>query len=263
MHAVAPHRERLCRKIWHPPPERPGGCPCGPGWCSSRPTRDPSALRGIEQFSHIWLLWPVHPGPCGTAWSTHRPGRPRLGGNTRVGRPLLPARPFPAPTPSGCPASGWKGWSRTPPLGPVLLVRGADLLDGTPPSTTSNPISPLRTAIPTPPRATPPQTRGLPSEVRCPDALRAPLAPRARGRALAGVMAGDPRPSYQTTPSRVYGMRFAGHQVRFTVADGVLTVCEITPGGLNHGAAQHSTLFCTWPNCTSAAPPYQRPTPTC
>lgn len=74
------------------------------------------------------------------------------------------------------------------------------------------------------------QTRTYRLEVRCPEALRASLAPE-QWEALAGVLAGDPRPSYQDDPARVYGMRFAGYEVRFTVAEGVLTVCGIAPEG--------------------------------
>ena len=116
-----------------------------------------------------------------------------------------------------------------PALGPVLLVRGADLLDGTP-IYDIKPYIPFADSHPDAAEGYTAQTRGYHLEVRCPDALRAPLAPE-QWAALAGVLAGDPRPSYQDDPSRVYGMRFAGYQVRFTVADGVLTVCEITPEG--------------------------------
>ena len=189
------------------------------------PYRDPSALRGIEQFSHIWLLWQFTQA-MRDGWSpTVRP--PRLGGNTRVGV-FATRSPF-RPNPIGLSCVRLEGVEQDPALGPVLLVRGADLLDGTP-IYDIKPYIPFADSRPDAAEGYTAQTRGYHLEVRCPDALRAPLAPE-QWAALSGVLAGDPRPSYQDDPSRVYGMRFAGHQVRFTVADGVLTVCEITPEG--------------------------------
>ena len=179
------------------------------------PYRDPSALRGIEQFSHIWLLWQFTQA-MRSGWSpTVRP--PRLGGNTRVGV-FATRSPF-RPNPIGLSCVRLEKVEQDPARGPVLLVRGADLMDGTP-IYDIKPYAEGYTA----------QTRTYRLEVRCPEALRDSLAPE-QWEALAGVLAGDPRPSYQDDPARVYGMRFAGYEVRFTVAEGVLTVCGIAPEG--------------------------------
>lgn len=187
--------------------------------------RDPEAVRGLEEFSHIWLIWQFSQA-VREGWSpTVRP--PRLGGNKRLGV-FATRSPF-RPNALGLSAVRLEGIEQDSGLGPVLLVAGADLLDGTP-IYDIKPYIPFADSHPDAAEGYTARTRGYHLEVRCPDALRAPLAPE-QWAALAGVLAGDPRPSYQDDPSRVYGMRFAGHQVRFTVADGVLTVCEITPEG--------------------------------
>ena len=189
------------------------------------PYRDPSALRGIEQFSHIWLLWQFTQA-VREGWSpTVRP--PRLGGNTRVGV-FATRSPF-RPNPIGLSCVRLEAVEQDPVCGPVLIVRGADLLDGTP-IYDIKPYIPFADSHPDAAEGYTAQTRAYHLEVRCPEALRAPLAPE-QWEALSGVLAGDPRPSYQDDPDRVYGMRFAGWQVRFTVAGGVLTVREIAPEG--------------------------------
>ena len=159
-------------------------------------------------------------------WSpTVRP--PRLGGNTRVGV-FATRSPF-RPNPIGLSCVRLEAVEQDPVCGPVLIVRGADLLDGTP-IYDIKPYIPFADSHPDAAEGYTAQTRAYHLEVRCPEALRAPLAPE-QWEALSGVLAGDPRPSYQDDPDRVYGMRFAGWQVRFTVAGGVLTVREIAPEG--------------------------------
>ena len=189
------------------------------------PYRDPSALRGIEQFSHIWLLWQFTQAMRADWSPTVRP--PRLGGNTRVGV-FATRSPF-RPNPIGLSCVRLEKVEQDPARGPVLLVRGADLLDGTP-IYDIKPYIPFTDSRPDAAEGYTAQTRTYRLEVRCPEALRASLAPE-QWEALAGVLAGDPRPSYQDDPARVYGMRFAGYEVRFTVAEGVLTVCGIAPEG--------------------------------
>ena len=187
--------------------------------------RDPSAFRGLEQFSHIWLVWQFTRA-VRDKWSpTVRP--PRLGGNTRVGV-FATRSPF-RPNPIGLSCVRLEKVEQDPARGPVLLVRGADLLDGTP-IYDIKPYIPFADSRPDAAEGYTAQTRTYRLEVRCPEALRASLAPE-QWEALAGVLAGDPRPSYQDDPARVYGMRFAGYEVRFTVAEGVLTVCGIAPEG--------------------------------
>ena len=187
--------------------------------------RKENAFRGLEGFSHLWLLW-IFSKAIREGWSpTVLP--PRLGGKTRMGV-FATRSPF-RPNPVGLSSVRLLGVDLRTARGPVLRVAGADLMDGTP-IFDIKPYIPFADSHPDAAEGYTAQTRGYHLEVRCPDALRAPLTPE-QWAALSGVLAGDPRPSYQDDPSRVYGMRFAGHQVRFTVADGVLTVCEITPEG--------------------------------
>ena len=185
--------------------------------------RDRSAVRGLEQFSHIWLLWQFSEVRQ-TGWSpTVRP--PRLGGNTRVG--VFATRSPYRPNPIGLSCVRLERVEQDEALGPVLWVRGADLLDGTP-IYDIKPYIPFADCRPDASEGYTAQTRGYRLEVRCPEGLRAAL-PAGKWEALAGVLSGDPRPSYQEDPERVYGMKFAGYEVGFTVADGVLTVCRIRP----------------------------------
>lgn len=186
--------------------------------------RSADALRGIEGFSCLWLVW-VFSQSAGRAWSpTVRP--PRLGGNVRMGV-FATRSPF-RPNPIGLSCVGLEAVERTADRGMVLHVTGADLLDGTP----ILDIKPYLPYADCRPDALGGWTGGARDgllEVRCPESLLSAL-PEDRREALLGVLANDPRPRYQTDPGRVYGLRFAGWNVRFTVEDGVLTVGEIEPG---------------------------------
>ena len=185
------------------------------------PYRDPSALRGIQQFSHLWLVWQFTQA-VRDKWSpTVRP--PRLGGNTRVGV-FATRSPF-RPNPIGLSCVRLEGVEQDPVCGPVLLVRGADLLDGTP-IYDIKPYIPYVDSHPDAAEGYTAQTQTYKLVVRCPKALRDLLLP-GQWEALEGVLENDPRPSYQDDAQRVYGMRFAEWEVRFTVADGVLTVEQI------------------------------------
>ena len=183
--------------------------------------RDPSAFRGLEQFSHIWLVWQFTRA-VRDKWSpTVRP--PRLGGNTRVGV-FATRSPF-RPNPIGLSCVRLEAVSHDPQLGPVLLVRGADLLDGTP-IYDIKPYIPYVDSHPDAAQGYTAQTQTYQLTVECPPELQAQLAPE-QWEGLLGVLENDPRPSYQNDPDRVYGMKFAGYEVHFMVADGVLTVCRI------------------------------------
>ena len=177
------------------------------------PYRDPSALRGIEQFSHIWLLWQFTQA-MRAGWSpTVRP--PRLGGNTRVGV-FATRSPF-RPNPIGLSCVRLERVEQDPARGPVLLVRGADLLDGTP----IYDIKPYLPYVDSHPEAAggfSAATADRQLAVEFPPALLA-LVPPDKREALLGVLAQDPRPGYQHDPGRVYAMGFAGLTVRFTVDD--------------------------------------------
>ena len=187
------------------------------------PYRDPSALRGIEQFSHIWLLWQFTQA-MREGWSpTVRP--PRLGGNTRVGV-FATRSPF-RPNPIGLSCVRLERVEWDTPQGPVLHVSGADLMDGTP-IYDIKPYVPYTDSHPEAAEGFAPPDTGRLLRVDIPEELlsRVPGEDRA---ALEGVLAQDPRPAYQRDPERVYGFPFAGMEVRFRVADGVLRVTDIRP----------------------------------
>lgn len=184
--------------------------------------RKPEALRGLEGFSHIWLIWEfsqaVRPD-----WSpTVRP--PRLGGNTRMGV-FATRSPF-RPNPLGLSCVKLEEIREEDRFGTVLVVSGADLMDGTP-------IFDIKPYIPyadAHPEAAGGFAQSRPEgtlQVEIPEGLLDLVEPERR-QALIGVLAQDPRPHYQSDPKRVYGMSFAGLNVRFTVEGTLLQVREIT-----------------------------------
>ena len=183
--------------------------------------RSEDALRGLEGFSHLWLVWVFHQA-AQRDWSpTVRP--PRLGGNARMGV-FATRSPF-RPNPIALSAVRLDGVERTEAWGTVLRLRGADLVDGTP-VLDVKPYLPYADCVPDALGgfAAAPAAPALAVDIP-PDLLE--RVPPERRRALLGVLAQDPRPRYQKDPDRVYGFGFAGLEVRFSVADGVLTVREI------------------------------------
>lgn len=183
--------------------------------------RNPDALRGLEGFSHIWLIWEFSEAVLETWSPTVRP--PRLGGNVRMGV-FATRSPF-RPNPLGLSSVRLEGIAQDPTLGPVLRVSGADLMDGTP-------IFDIKPYIPYA-DAHPEALGGFAATPSLP-ALRVQIperwlsiVPPDRREALIGVLALDPRPHYQEDPDRVYGFEFAGLQIRFCVCGGVLTVTDI------------------------------------
>ena len=185
------------------------------------PYRFPEALRGIEGFSHLWLIWEFSQNRR-AGWSpTVRP--PRLGGNARMGV-FATRSPF-RPNPIGLSCVKLEGMEPDTPDGPVLVVSGADLVDGTPIFDIKPylPYADCRTEAVGGFAGTAP-AGALAVDIPQPLLVR---VPEDRREALAGVLAQDPRPPYQDDPARVYGFGFAGLEVRFTVADGVLTVVDI------------------------------------
>ena len=186
------------------------------------PYRVPEALRGIEGFSHLWLIWEFSQARR-EGWSpTVRP--PRLGGNQRVGV-FATRSPF-RPNPIGLSCVGLEGVELDTAQGPLLHVSGADLVDGTP----ILDIKPYLPYADCRPGAAGGFAGAAPAEALAVDFPPALLdrVPAGRRTALLGVLAQDPRPPYQEDPRRVYGFGFAGLEVRFTVQDGVLTVTEVT-----------------------------------
>ena len=196
--------------------------------------RNPDALRGIEGFSHLWLLWHFHQA-AGEGWSpTVRP--PRLGGNTRMGV-FATRSPF-RPNPIGLSCVKLLGTKKNEKEGTVLLVSGADLVDGTP-ILDIKPYLPYTDAHPEAQGGFAP-TPGDRLEVVCPPEWKEKLSPETAA-ALMGVLACDPRPSYQNDPDRVYGMEFDGYTVQFTVADERLFVKNIFPEKKENRRSKYGT----------------------
>ncbi len=179
--------------------------------------RSREALRGLEDFSHLWLLWQFHRA-VREGWSpTVRP--PRLGGNTRMGV-FATRSPF-RPSPIGL--SAVKLLEVADDLS--LLVSGADLADGTP-ILDIKPYLPYADCIPEAAGGFVRQLEDRRLTVSCPEALLRRLPEESRAGLLA-VLSRDPRPAYQRDPDRVYGFSFAGLEIRFTVAEDTLTVQDI------------------------------------
>ncbi len=183
--------------------------------------RNPDALRGIEEFSHLWIIWQFSEA-VRTGWSpTVRP--PRLGGNTRMGV-FATRSPF-RPNNLGLSSVKLLGVEHTGEYGTVLHVGGADLMDGTP-------IFDIKPYIPYGDCHSD-ATGGFTDragefllQVDFPGELLTRL-PEDKREAALGVLSHDPRPSYQRKPNRVYGLSFAGHDIRFQVQDDVLTVVDV------------------------------------
>lgn len=183
--------------------------------------RNPDALRGLEGFSHLWLIWEFSQARR-QEWSpTVRP--PRLGGNKRMGV-FATRSPF-RPNPIGLSCVKLKRVELSGPEGPRIWVTGADLLDGTP-------ILDIKPYLPY--ADCQPQAVGgfaaVPKEPTlavefCPGLLE--RVPAEKREALTGVLAQDPRPQYQKDPERVYALEFADMEVKFRVQGDVLTVCEV------------------------------------
>lgn len=185
--------------------------------------RNADALRGIEGYTHLWLLWHFSEAER-DGWSpTVRP--PKLGGNQRMGV-FATRSPF-RPNAIGLSSVRLERVELHTPEGPVLQVRGADLMDGTP-ILDIKPYLPYTDAHPDAAGGFAAQALQQTVAVDCLPALLARL-PADRRQALLDVLTQDPRPGYQHEPGRVYGFPFAGFEVRFTVEDGRLTVVSIEP----------------------------------
>ena len=183
--------------------------------------RNPDALRGIEDFSHLWLIWQFSEA-VRTEWSpTVRP--PRLGGNTRMGV-FATRSPF-RPNNLGLSCVRLLGVEHTEQYGTVLHVGGADLMDGTP-IFDIKPYIPYADCQPDAAGGFTDSAGDFLLSVDFPPALLA-LLPEDKREAAVAVLSHDPRPSYQRKPDRIYGVSFAGFDIRFTVEDTMLTVVEI------------------------------------
>lgn len=183
--------------------------------------RNEDALRGIEDFSHLWIVWQFSEA-VRQGWSpTVRP--PRLGGNARMGV-FATRSPF-RPNNLGLSCVRLLGVERTEKYGTVLHVGGGDLMDGTP-------IFDIKPYIPYS-DCKQDATGGFTDraadfllEVSFPAELLEKL-PMDKREAAIGVLSHDPRPSYQKDANRVYGLTFAGFNIRFMVQDKLLTVLAV------------------------------------
>ena len=185
--------------------------------------RNPDALRGLDGFSHLWLIWQFSQAVRKTWSPTVRP--PRLGGNTRVGV-FATRSPF-RPNAIGLSCVSLVRVEPHTPDGPVIVVSGVDLMDGTP-------ILDIKPYIPYA-DSHPKAKEGFTSagwermlNVDFPHDLLEQV-PIQRRAALIEVLRNDPRPSYQNDPERIYGMPFGNQDIRFRVSDGMLTVLEVNP----------------------------------
>ena len=188
-----------------------------------KPFRNPDAVRGLEGFSHLWLIWQFSQVQQNGWCATVRP--PRLGGNRRMGV-FATRSPF-RPNPIGLSSVRLEEVEIHPQLGPVLHVLGADLIDGTPifdikpylPFTDCHPEATAGFAEP---------VFGHALDVVFPENLLSLVPPEHR-QALLEILRQDPRPSYQQDPQRIYGVPFAGLDVRFQVDGDILSIREVVP----------------------------------
>ena len=186
------------------------------------PFRNEAALRGLEGFSHIWLIWAFHQAQRADWSPTVRP--PRLGGNTRMGV-FATRSPF-RPNSIGLSSVRLEKTELHPELGPVLHISGADLMNGTP-------IYDIKPYLPY--ADSHPEVRGgftdkiedYRLKVEFPETLIEKV-PAEQREALVEVLANDPRPRYQNKPDKIYGLAYGSNDIHFTVREKKLTVCDVT-----------------------------------
>lgn len=183
--------------------------------------RNPDALKGLEGYSHIWLIWQFSEAVRDTWSPTVRP--PRLGGEKRQGV-FATRSPF-RPNPIGLSSVKLEEIKFDSKEGPVLYVTGADLMNGTP----IYDIKPYLAVVDCHPDAkegfsSPMKYHKL--QVICPEEYLQEIPQESR-EGLLGVLADDPRPGYQKDSQRIYGMGFAGKNILFRVEGDILTVCGV------------------------------------
>lgn len=183
--------------------------------------RNEEALRGIEEFTHLWIIWQFSEA-VREGWSpTVRP--PRLGGNVRMGV-FATRSPF-RPNNLGLSCVRLLRTEKTEQFGTVLHVGGADLMDGTP-IFDIKPYIPYSDIKPDATGGFTDAAKDFLLKVDFPAHLLA-ILPREKQEAAIGVLSHDPRPSYQRKPGRIYGLTFAGYDIRFSVEAETLTVCQV------------------------------------
>lgn len=183
--------------------------------------RNSDALRGLEDFSHLWIIWQFSEA-VRSDWSpTVRP--PRLGGNQRMGV-FATRSPF-RPNAIGLSSVKIVAIETTAQYGTVIHVAGADLMDGTP-ILDIKPYIPYTDCHADASGGFTERAGDFILNVQFPDCLLAKV-PEEKRQALIDVLSHDPRPSYQSDSDRVYGLNFAGRNIRFSIKDSVLTVLEV------------------------------------
>lgn len=185
--------------------------------------RNPEALRGLEAYSHLWLIWQFSQAVRSGFSPTVRP--PRLGGNRRMGV-FATRSPF-RPNPIGLSSVALEKIELQSPNGPLLYVSGADLMDNTP-IYDIKPYLPFTDSHPNARAGFAEKTQAHALSVVFPEELLLKV-PETKRCALTEILRQDPRPSYQTDPHRVYGFCFAGLEIKFTVCGDILTVRDVFP----------------------------------
>lgn len=184
--------------------------------------RRPEALRGLEGFSHIWLIWEFSENAGREDWpATVRP--PRLGGNVRMG--VFATRSPNRPNPIGISAVRMLGIEHDDELGYTIRVGGADMMDGTP-IYDIKPYIVYSDSIPDAVSGFAASNEMSVLPVDIPEELLRSV-PQDRRKALIDVLAQDPRPRYQDDPEREYGISFADRNIKFKVSGGRLRVTDV------------------------------------
>lgn len=183
--------------------------------------RNPEAVRGLDAFSHIWLLWKFSESKKEYWSATVKP--PRLGGKKRMGV-FATRSPF-RPNDIGLSSVRLEKIERSEKYGPILHVSGIDLMDGTP-IYDIKPYIPLADCHPDASEGYTKETKEHVLQVDFPEELLK-IYPEKKRAAVLGVLAQDPRPAYVQDPERIYGVSFAGYDVKFKVDGERLRVCDV------------------------------------
>ena len=183
--------------------------------------RNSDALRGMDEYSHLWLIWEFSEAKRDTWSPTVRP--PRLGGNKRMGV-FATRSPF-RPNPIGLSCVKLEAIDFATENGPVIIVSGADLLDGTP-IYDIKPYLPFADSRPDAIGGFADTVKGDQLQVQCSEEMMLQI-PKQHRQAVIDILAQDPRPHYQQDPTRIYGMEYANMEIKFRVEDTTLVVCEI------------------------------------
>ena len=183
--------------------------------------RNSDALRGMDEYSHLWLIWEFSEAKRDTWSPTVRP--PRLGGNKRMGV-FATRSPF-RPNPIGLSCVKLEAIDFATENGPVIIVSGADLLDGTP-IYDIKPYLPFADSRLDAIGGFADTVKGDQLQVQCSEEVMLQI-PKQHRQAVIDILAQDPRPHYQQDPTRIYGMEYANMEIKFRVEDTTLVVCEV------------------------------------